>query len=114
MNIFSVYDAYTEKKTENYKVPFGDQSKCSFPTGDNVEGRPIIKNNSVRAAKVNKKPGPTVIALVVLFLSSVLIIYIFAQFLIYFCYLKFGKNYAKKKTSNELTPLEPNSSSSNK
>ena len=56
MNIFSVYDAYIEKKTENYKVPFGDPSKCSFPTGDNVEGRPIINKNSVHC----KKRGVTV------------------------------------------------------
>ena len=63
MNILSVCDAYTEKEIET-QVPFGDQLKCSFPTGDNVEGQPIINKNSICAAKVNKTLDTMVIALV--------------------------------------------------
>ena len=118
MNIFSVYDAYIEKKTENYKVPFGDPSKCSFPTGDNVEGRPIINKNSVCAAK-NKKD--TVIALSVLFPLSAIInlVLVFTSCCCYRC----GKKCAiektskekasketSKETSNEQRPLVPNAS----
>ena len=118
MNIFSVYGAYTEKKTENYKVPFGNQQKCSFPTGDNVEGRPIINKNSVCAAKVNKKPGPTVIALAVLFSSSFTIIVVFVVVFTSYCCYRHWKNCAKvktsketsKETSNEQIPLVPNAS----
>ena len=111
MCISLVYDAYTEKKVEDYKVPFGNKLKCSFPTGDNVEGRPIINKNSVCAAKVSKKPDPTVIAFAVLFfLSFIIIVVVFTSC----CCYRYRKNRAKvktsKETSNEETSLVPHAS----
>ena len=108
MNIFSVYDAYTENKTENYKVSFGDQSKCSFPTGDNVEGRPIINKNSVCAPKGNTD-GWVIAAIFFMLIAFVLMAFCFG-YLIH-CFRKNGiPRIDKMFTSNEQTPLVHNSS----